>query len=156
MQTRNRAAETNSPCRVDPVHFRTTDYPYRCRYRSSISPYSRFHSVCADRDEFHDSASIVWTARRASFYRIDRSDRRSIGSATRSPWRVTNPANHWSVIDIGPRGGYRADTIGSAPGVSPARTIYNVNIPEPGSTHFARPFPFVSFHSAIVLLVRCA
>lgn len=63
-----------------------------------------------------------------------------------------------SVIDIEPRGGYRLDTIDSAPGVSPAWTIYNVNIPEPGSTLFSRPFSFlfVLFYLFYIPCLSCA
>lgn len=113
----------------------------------------------------HDSRSsrvhVASNGIKAQFGRLSRNmyDRRSIGRAARSTWRVTNPANHETVIDIEPRGGYRVDTIGSAPGVSPACTIYNVNIPEPGSTLFSRPFYFVSrfiLPLRRVFLIYCA
>lgn len=63
-----------------------------------------------------------------------------------------------NVIDIESRGGYRLDTIDSAPGVSPAWTIYNVNIPEPGSTLFSRPFSFlfVLFYFFCIPCLSCA
>lgn len=133
---------------------------YRRRYLSAIPADSSSSRVHIGRTEFRDFTSVK-RDRSARSERLskDTRDRRSIGRATRSPWRVTNPANHGSVIDIEPGGGHRVDTIDSAPGVSPACTIYNVNIPEPGSTLFSRPFPSVSRFILLlccVLLVRCA
>lgn len=112
--------------------------------------FSRVHVV---RAEFRNSASIN---RVLSKDRRVIDDRSIVPRYSRGVLRIL-PITA-SVIDIEPRGGYRLDTIDSAPGVSPAWTIYNVNIPEPGSTLFSRPFSFlfVLFHFFIyrVFLAR--
>lgn len=76
--------------------------------RDSLPPpyppmYARSPRVHVDEEESRDFRSPCPSSAVIDGLRADTHDRRSLGPARRSPWRVTNSANHGSVIDIGER-----------------------------------------------------
>lgn len=125
---------------------------YHPRYLSR-SPYAR--PVCVRVDE---GGSPRFSNRQARAIDGDTRDRRSIDRAGRSPRRVTNPANHGSVIDIGaPEVGI--ESIRSAPPRAcrrPGRFIMLISRSQLSSSSlFLCPFPSSPFIPAFAPRLSC-